>query len=245
MPIPAPISMKRLLLAGCLILAALPRPAGADGVNLSWVNCAGASDGVADLTFNCDSETQMFTMVGSFVPPGGISQLSAEDIFVDFITDKPALPDWWRMDAMGCRPSTLLCPIPLLPLTGCNDYWGGDAAGGFNYISNAGSGRGQIEIVAARPSTELAGVTAGQEYYAFELVVKSQGTLACSGCRDGVCAVIRSITLCQPTGMGDYVLTNSNIRNYVTWQGGSANCQAAGAHALKRTTWGRVKGNYR
>lgn len=235
--------MKRLLLAVCLILAAVPRPAHADGVNLSWVNCAGASDGVADLTFSCDSENQTFTMVGSFVPPGGISQLSGEDILVDFLTDKPALPDWWRMDTMGCRPGTLLCPIPLLPLTGCTDYWGGDAAGGFNYLSNVGPGHGQIEIIAARPSTELGPVAGGQEYYAFELVVKSRGTLGCSGCRDGVCAVIRQVTLTQPSGVGDYVLTNSNIRNYVTWQGGSSNCP--GARALKRTTWGTVKGNYR
>jgi hypothetical protein len=235
--------MRRLLLSSCLILAALPRLAGADGVNLSWVNCAGASDGVGDLTFDCNSETQTFTMVGSFVPPGGISQLSGEDVFVDFVTDKPALPDWWRMETMGCRPGTLLCPIPLLPLTGCADYWGGDAAGGFNYLSNTGTGRGTVEIIAARPSTELGPVTAGQEYYAFELVVKSQGTLACGGCRDGLCAVVRSITLTQPTGMGDYVITNSGARNFVTWQGGSSNCP--GAHALKRTTWGRMKDHYR
>jgi hypothetical protein len=238
--------MRRLLFALPILLVLPSAPARADGVNLAWTDCAGSPRGAANMTFNCADDATTFNVVGSFVPPGGISALSAEVASVLVITDKPALPDWWQFDDGGCRSGVLGAQFTFQGLSGCTNYWGTQTMGAYVYSSTYAHGQGQIRMVAAKPSTALGMVTPGREYYAFQLTLTADGTSRCGGCNEGICVLFEKLELDQPPGYGgDFIITSAARSNFVSWQGGAASCAAAGGRGTVRKTWGHVKGMYR
>jgi len=241
--------LRKLFLATCFLLSMSARPASGEGVNLAWNDCAGSSASTSDQTFACDDDSHRFSLVGSFTPPAGIAHLTAVEGCLDVISAGPDLPDWWKLDTgVGCRSGSLYSQIDFGSMLGCTDYWGGQAAVGCQFYTGIGGpGHGQICFVTAIAQSLAGAVTPGREYYAFKLVLRTQGTTghACGGCSTGLCIVVNSFRLDQRAGDGDYQITRAGVRNYVTWQGGGPSCPGANAPSVRKNSWGQVKNMYR
>jgi hypothetical protein len=70
----------------------------------------------------------------------------------------------------------------------------------------------------------------------------------CAGCQIPACIVFQYIKVAQPAGTpnGDALLTNENIRRYMTWQGGAIGGLGCPAQTpTRKATWGQVKSLYR
>jgi len=239
--------LKRSLLLALLLAGTLASRARADGINLAWNNCLASSQAVSDLKFSCDDDSRSFSVIGSFIPPGGINHLTANEYLIEVMSDRNDLPDWWRMDEAGCRAGSLGSQASFAGMMGCGNYWGNAVAGGVILEPSLDrAGRWRLRGVQAKSQILAGPVSPGKEYYAFQVIIDSQKSSgACGGCSDGVCLVLTSIKLTQPVGEGDYTLTNPATRACVTWQGGAASCPTACRQQTRRVTWGQVKNLYR
>ena len=240
--------LKRLpFLLAIALLAPCPRVARGEGINLAWNNCLASSASASDLTFGCDDESRLFTLVGSFVPPGGINHLTALEFLIEVENDRNDLPDYWRLDGVGCRSTSLGSQASFAGVIGCTNYWGNAVAGGVVLEASVDRpGHWRLRGVQAKSQLLAGPVSPGREYYGFQVLIDAEkSTGACGGCQEGVCLVLTQIKLEQPVGEGDYVLTNAMTRNCVNWQGGAASCPAACRQQTRKVTWGQVKNIYR
>jgi hypothetical protein len=221
----------------------------AEAINLSWNNCAIGANAAEDMTFSCDDESKVMVLVGSFIAPGGIGQFIGLEGSIQVITDSD-VPDFWQLGAEGCR-STSGTPAFSFPgLSGCATPWNSQTLGFWNYNNHDATlppGRGHMLVDAVRPSNQPLQLSAGREYYAFQMKITMDNSSACQGCREPACFVLNYIALYQPIEVTEQpaVITNPASRNYVTWQGGGSGCTAAGAKTTKKMTWGQIKGRYR
>lgn len=185
--------------------------------NLRWDDCGVA--GTSLKSFACDTDFGTpFTLVGSFVPPAGVStyQGSLTEIRVD--AEDGSLPDWWRVGAAHCRggagfgtsvaftgiSSTCLNPYPF--------------GGGADYLCLPefyGPGTAQIRL-SASVFTAGGALDPRNEYFAFKLLVQRTRTTSCDGCTEPARITLQRLTLSP--GAGDYVITDSQGLNEVVWQ---------------------------
>jgi hypothetical protein len=112
-----------------------------------------------------------------------------------------------------------------------------------------------IKLVEAVAPTSVQDLSAGVEYFSFNLIVnnvKTVGTGSCAGCSVPVCIVLNSINVVAGPFTDNRLLTTPAApgSNYVTWQGGGlpvvggiSGCPAA--TPVQRSTWGSVKSLYR
>lgn len=244
--------MKRWLLRFTLLTAALAIASVAFAqVNLSWTDCG--TNGAADATFACNTNSGVNVMIGSYISPNA-PQCVANEFYLDFIEAAATIQPWWQVDATafpgGCRTGgyTYSSDFTAGPFS-CADFWGGQASGGggilpnfLNVGPNTMRFKGVFAIAAEQP------LTPDQETYSFKLTIlhsKTAGATACAGCSDPACFVLNRITVNQPLGVGDFNLSlpAPGGRDFVTWQGGTgANCAAVPA---QNRTWGQVKALYR
>lgn len=226
--------------------------ASAEGINLSWNDCGSA--GTQNATFACNTNTGLpFSAVASYVPPAGIARFLGLASQMDIYTELATLPDWWKHGTSGCRGTSGLAvnfDFTSGPFV-CQDFYVGQAAGGFAYDVGFGSaGRARFRIQCAVPFDNLGPIDAGFEYYAYKANFtrsKTSGTGFCDGCQYSACLVLNEIQLFQPPdALNDPRLYNSLERSFITWQlpvGGPIGCPLS--TPTRNSSWGRVKSMYR
>lgn len=248
------------LCLGLIALAAIAPRARAAGVNLAWNDCG--NFGSCNQTFACDTNGPgVFTLVGSFVPPEGVTQFVGEELVVDFLANGAQIPDWWQFKNTGtCRQTAFNASVDFFSGPDhCLDYWQGQGAGGiaaWRVGGAIGSGYpanyGRLTMAFAVPPNLVTGLDSSAEYYAFKLTftkAKTVGTGACAGCDVPVAAVFSSCRLVQPAGVGDFPLTQWQDWAFASWQNATYHVYDVGYSCppvpAKNKTWGSIKSLYR
>lgn len=263
------------LLAGAALVLALAVPARAalspPGVNIRWDHCYD-DGGALNRAFACDTNAGSERLVLSFALDADKSNVSGQEIVVDLRTTDPALPSWWSFKNVGtCRQASLGYSLSVPPgSANCQDWAGGQAAGGIGAynIGVLGPTTARIVAAAAVPSSSLATLAAGTEYFVIQFTInhaKTVGTGACAGCAEPVCIVLSSIHIASVNIADDLKLmkgANGTDSQYVHWQGASVQdlhlscpspfrpCEVLYSCVLASTpvrgsTWGAVKSLYR
>ncbi len=247
----------RLAAIACLFAAALAAPAAAQ-INLSWDDCGAA--GTALKTWACDANpTVVARLYVSFVvtPGMSVSALTGMESTLDLYAPGGTLPAWWDYGSSGtCRPGgTGMAWACNMPCTSVPDYWGSipyGPAGGSAFYYATSPGQAYLRTVQAIDYRYKGSVGPG-EYYGYTITIKGTNTVgpgSCAGCASGIGLALRSVTLTQPVGVGDYVLTTAADRQWVTWQAPPSGLQGSGFPVYaptpaKQKTWGQIKALYR
>ena len=253
--------MKRRLLGMGVVAAMLcvASVASAEGINLSWSNCAGEGTGSNNRTFACAVNTGSNVLVSSFVLGADLAQVNGNELVIDVLTQQPTLPDWWAFkDAGTCRQTSLATNFTAnVNDVVCVDWGAGQSAGGIGaYSQELGTidpgllaQHRRLKIAVAVPLSAIADLVANTEYFSCNVTfnnAKTVGTGACAGCTEPMCIVLNSVRVTVLTGGGllDALLVSGTApgSNIVTWQGLGPNCQAV---PTKNATWGAVKALYR
>jgi hypothetical protein len=172
------------------------------------------------------------------------------EVTMDFQAQADSLPAWWQFfNAGACRSSALTVNFSFsdAPATACTDPWSGQGIGGLaGYYTYWTPGSGlaanasQLRFGAAVPSTSPISLTAGTEYYCFNLrmsVIKTVGSGSCAGCSTPVCIVLSKISAVQNDGTQED-LTTAITSNILSWQSGAA---CSGATIPQNITWGQIR----
>jgi hypothetical protein len=241
------------------LLLVLPISARAQGgINLSWDDCG--SFGQELKTFACNTNTGNDVLYVSAAAPFDMPQLDGAELEVRFFFTGTTISPWWHLETGGCRAAGVSSRFDFTAgPSSCYDVWQGQAAGGLQWLSGFGSPNvAQLRAVAAIPGTTA--VTAGTEMYVFAFVfnhTKTVGTGSCAGCSsDAACIVLNSVKLVQPTGVGDYFVTNPLSRQSASWKchstfnvgglfEGPPGCQSNCPVPALEPSWGTIKSMYR
>jgi hypothetical protein len=247
---------KTLLMAGALLALTAGIASAQGGINLSWTDCSSA--GAGSRTFACTANGSVGALYGSVTPPTQLDQLNGEESEAIIQTNQAALSNWWHLEAAsagppptpaGCRAGALVFSMDFTGNSGpCTDPWGGQGFGGLDYQPGyLAPNHGRLRTAGAIAGSTV--MTPDQEWYIWKVTIlgsKSVGTGSCAGCTDGACIVFVSQKLTEPLGVGDYVVTNPMLRQYVTFQaGGTLAGQCPAATPTQSRTWGSVKSLYR
>ena len=244
--------LRLLAFAPLLLFAA---PASASGINLSWDDCGAFGTGNRD--FACDTNAGEDVLVGSFSFPFAVSMIASE-IVIDLYAPCPAFQEWWAMRTGLCRSGSLLYSFDFTGGPGsCYDYWQGAALGGISMDAPVGN-RSRIKVLAALPAgSPINPIPVETEIYTFKARINHAKTVApgaCDGCQTGMCILLNSIKLVQPSPEPSYFLTNPDIRQVVTWQSAyflpgefhlPAQCVGDCPVPARNRTWGEIKSLYR
>jgi len=202
-----------LVVCGC---SAAVRARTAEGLFLTWNDCALASGSTHDFSSSCLSNLGWQDLLCTFRMPFPTDSVLGVEIVVDVQHANATLPDWWRLDNVGCRAGELRAETGFSPSSPCVDFFLGNAADGVQgyYLTEPRGGTNQASI----------------------RVAASTPPASCS---------TRSWRRQPGATGGDVFLSvpGQNDANWVTWQGGAgANCSAV---PVRSVTWGRLKGLYR
>lgn len=255
--------MKWTLLLAGLWLAVSGATAHAVGLNLGWSravegaeedDCPSSPLATIDRSSACAFNSRSNVLIGSAVVPDGLNDVVAVKVVLDVQTDSPALPDWWRFDAAGCRvgAATLNLMFGLGGSDGiCHNGWEYWAATASSYKpDDPAPGHGHFDMYGALPEDLGQPWPFGTEWYVLRLRIsnaKTTGTGACAGCTTGALFAFNYCTLINKAGTGvdaTLAMADPNGRQCVTWQGGGA-LACPGIVPAHRTTWGEVKSLYR
>ena len=238
------------------LLAAAPA-AHAAGLGLRWGSC----EGTANRNFACDRNTGTEVLVGSFVPPGGITEMTGIEVYMHITTADGQIPAWWQMvERGGCRSTSLSMQAEVSDQVECDDPWEGQGMGGIaRYKADGSSGIDVIMGIAVATNNKHA-LSSGRTYAAFKLLINhfhTSGPGACGGCETPACITFDRLVIAQYSPQ-DPVTNESRPRNseitlglpgsgntpgnLATWQGGNANC---GAGLSKTSSWSQVKDRFR
>ena len=257
--------MKRMFLGVSMVAAMLlaASSAMAGGLELAWSNCLG--DGGAPNRVNaCTSNTGSAFMTASFVVDADIIGATGIAPTVDFIVGDgtSAIPAWWQMLGAGqCRgtPAALTANITIPgSAVNCNDWAQGSGTGaiaggvqtntppsGWSIAPANEPAHGRLVLAIAVPSTAPVDLTAGTEYFAFNLTVSNRASVgagSCAGCLTGGCWVLNSILISQgTTDLPPLTAGVSAGSNIATYQATTPSCQLV---PTKTTTWSTVKRMY-
>jgi hypothetical protein len=252
--------MKKVsLLCGMLLALIASVAAAGEGTNLRWNACLG-DGGSINRNFACNTNSQNHVLVGGFELAAGMLDVSGNEIVVDIASASPNLPAWWHFRNAGtCRQSALTFNTTIDGgAMVCADWGSGLSVGGVGAYNIGVRGPNTSRIVAATavPPSALAALSAGQEYFSFNVVFTSAKTVGdgrCAGCEDPVCIVFNSINLTTPVAANNRKLigpANGFDSDFATWQGGGGvivqgvpGCGAA--TPTRNVTWGSVKSLYR
>ena len=246
-----------------LVLLALASTANASGIALRWGSC----EGTANRNFACDKSTGSEMLVGSFVPPSGVGQLSGIEVIVSITAADGSVPSWWQaFEAGNCRRGSIAASFDVSDQSECDDPWNGQATGGMGAAASAlvsryniGNPSGiDVYLTAAVAESQMQGVSSGRTYAAFKLVInhqKSSGGGACAGCDTPVCIALDAIRLVQPgqkkqdgtrpevyADLTEGLSSTGGASQVATWQGGTSNC---GAGTVKPSTWAELKNRFK
>lgn len=259
------IARATIVAVGLFLLLAPTAARAAQGLNLAWDRCLGEGSGVQNANFACNTNSGSHVMVGSFVLANDFPDVIGTEVVLELASASAALPAWWQFHSGTCRQSTLAIHLQPNPAdVVCVDWSDLQAAGGFAAYCTAqfqcisapsANNVAILKLVGAVPPASAQDLTAGVEYFDFNVLIphaKTVGIGSCAGCDVPVCLVLNSINvvaldnveqrfLATPTGPGT---------NFVTWQGGGVPVTPRGtgcpaATPSRRSTWGSVKSLYR
>lgn len=246
--------MKKLVLLSSALLVLTASLASAQ-VNLSWNNCINVGTAAMNKNYACDGSANgsAHKAVMSWKEPIGMSQFVGIQAVIDIQTSSPILPDFWRRGLSECADGNVIFPGSLSGLGNatCFNVWAGaNTGGGYDYASGfGGPARARLRVVFARDFPTS--TTYGQHYLGGSVELDTfkdvdTGFGECAGCQVPACLVLNSLELFQVAGslpVDQYTMSNADIRNWITWQGGDPSC--VGATPTKNKTWGSVKSMYR
>jgi hypothetical protein len=245
-----------------LLLVALvgagPAPCRAAGTCLAWTQCFG-DGGVRARTFACNTNTGSHRLVASYVAPAGITQLSGNELTIDFDASAAFLPLWWQFRTSGtCRQNALGAnPTADLAWTVCQDFWqGGAIAGVGSYdVGFDAPNHARLRIAVAVAPAQAGPLVAGDQYFSANVVIsniKTVGSGSCAGCTTPMCITLSSIKLTQSNG-SNVVLQQPafpagypgapHFSHIVLWQAaGGTSCFVV---PTQSSSWGAVKNLFR
>ncbi len=235
--------MPTMRALGFLLALVVATPTMAEpGISLFWDSCNGSSV----RTFACNTNTGTDYLFGSFVPPAGITAMTANEVVLHVIQPQgSSWPSWWEFKNTGsCR--TLALSVSFNGTTDssgtCTDYWAGRALGGIGAYQTWAANIRRIVLVGAVAIADAGPVDPAREYFSFRLGIDHRATVgstACSGCAEQVCIALMSIKLTQPVGLGDHLVTRERVSTVASWQ------QPCFIVPVRNRTWGAVKALYR
>ena len=225
----------------------------AEGIYLTWDDCALPGGGGSVKTSSCDAEIGSNTLLCGLVMPSAIDSVLDLEIVVDIQHEFPVLPDWWRFNQGACREGELAADTDFGPLFLCKDFWQTRAAGGVQSYAvgmpRGGTNQARIRVALNVPSDQPRSLNGTDMYYAARITLANVGTSACSGCSGAACLVLNSILVKRPprpegAPSTDVLVTTPGPggANWAFWQATGPNCQAV---PVMNRTWGEVKSLYR
>jgi hypothetical protein len=252
----SPARILAILLVACLLAAGSSAVRAAEGLYLTWNDCASGAGATHDLGSDCASETGQQDLYCAFGVPAPLDSVLGLELVVDVQGADPKLPDWWRFEVGGCRAGELRVRFAFPSPSPCRDFLRGNASGDVQayYLREPHGGANQARIAVAASLLASVGGYASlgpdSMYYAACLSLTNTHTIgagACAGCSRPVCLVLNSITVRRQPGAvgGDQFLSEPgpDQANWATWQSGlGADCAAVPVRAV---TWGRIKSLYR
>jgi len=243
--------MKKLLILTAAMMVVGVSIAAADGVNLSWNRCTtgGAANG---LNYNDPNDgAQGLKLFQSSARLGvAIPDFNAQTSVFDLGFDVP-VPTFWGTVSGGCNnnallaanPSTSNVASPNTTVCPTNLFTAAVSAGGFG-VGFPSPNRMRLTVDWA---TGTAGATVANQLYgmvAMSMDMDSEFNNGCAGSTVPACIVLNSVEMngiVQPAEK--YLIQTQDVRNYITFNGGSSNCP--GATPSHNSTWGQVKSLYR
>jgi hypothetical protein len=249
-------TLKILCIASGLLTTAATATWAAPGVDLAWNQCRGKAGAVTSRTSACTSTAGTQVLYASVNPPSGINELEGEEIYIDYMEQGGSLSCWWnfssgtpRAGALtalflpnpdGNGDATVLCgsctAAPCTPNPNDGYYFLAHGASGGGGGIVTGPDTGQLKgIVAIQAGTGVAVPADVQQYACGFRITNALTGAGCAGCNNGVTLVLARVTLTQP-GVPNVDVTNANVGNSVTWNGGTP---------TRKATWGAVKALYR
>ena len=233
----------------------------AEGLFLTWGDCALGGAGGSGITFACDINTGDHRLYLAFSLSQPLNQVLGIEAVVDLQTEADPLPDWWHFEAAGpvlpagCRENQLSASRGFSADHTCVDPWAGtvgdaliqDYQPGEPY---GGTHQARIRATAFLSTGPALTLDATDQYYGLKLILSNAGAVppqtVCAGCPSPTCLVLNSIWLRRPdVPGGDVLLTTPGAgeANWARWQqGGDLDCAAVPVH---RSTWGHLKSLYR
>lgn len=254
--VPAPL---RAALACAVGLALVASPcAAAEGLYLTWGDCALGGAGTQGHSIPCNSDLGDSRLYLAFSLSQPVDQVLGIEVVVDLQSSVTPLPDWWHFEFAGPQFPTPGCRAGLLGVSRdfstdhtCVDPWAATTGGAVVQSYTPGQPRGlssqaRILATASASTGTVPTLDATDQYYALKLVISNSMTSTCTGCAATACLVLNSIWLRRPlVPNGDILLTTPgpSDANWARWQMGTVvDCTAV---PVERSTWGRIKTQYR
>jgi len=220
-------------------------------LGLRWDNCLG-DGGVQNQAFACDVNTGANVLVASFVPAAALQGVSGIESRIDITIAGTSVPPWWDLrNAGACRQASLTSSaVENVAGPGCIEWGSGSQIGLVAAYGTVSSNRRSVQFSAYLPVGTV-DFEAGQEYFAYSLILNHQKTVgsgSCTGCSVGACLTLQYIEFdLAPSGtIVSLNPTAANTNWLATWQsypGGAGACEQT--TAVTRSTWGALKQLYR
>ena len=245
--------MRRPLFTVLFLALLAPRVQAADGLYLTWGDCALQGAGQTVQGFSCDTDVGLHTLICGLTVAAPIDSVLGIEVVVDVQHSAPTLPDWWALGGSDCRAGSLRADTDFGTLNTCINVWQTAIAGGLlTYtpgMPRGGSNQARIVLGFSVPSNQPRALDATDMYYAARIVLDNAATSTCNGCSGAACLVLNGILIHRPprpegTPTTDVLVTAPGFggANWAGWQTSTANCQAV---PVRNRTWGAVKALYR
>lgn len=247
--------MKWLIAVLAPALLALAAPASAaEGLFLTWGDCALGGAGTSNSLIPCNVDAQLYV---AFSLGQAVDQVLGIEAVVDLQSASDPLPDWWHFElagastAAGCRAGHLSASRDFTAAATCVDPWvatTGDAlVQDYQLLTpRGGTNQARIRATAFVSLGAPLSLDATHQYYGLKLILDNANLTICGGCTTPVCLVLNSIWLRRPSIVGgDMLLTQPGPlgANWASWRAeNTPDCQSVPVH---RTTWGLLKSLYR
>ncbi len=215
------------IVASLLLLVLGATEPRAAGINLSWDDCG--SGGVLLKEFACaENEGDPFTLVASFVPPAGVTNM--EQLVAEIWIDETATeyPDWWKFGSICRSAADLAASLDYLSTpVSCETSPASYAVVSQTYFYQPGGRFSDAHselgvVVSYTEATHGVSVSPDVEYFAFKVHLarsKSTGAGSCIGCPSPMSIELQKVTLVQSPLLGfSPQLTTAQDRKVAYWQ---------------------------
>jgi len=158
------------------------------GLDLSWNACNLAPGSTSGLNFACADPDSSQHLFGSFQLPADLGRFIAMDLFIDLKTASPELPPFWHFEPEGCNDGALTFSAARPSGNeACQNPWG--VSGATAYIAGYSTGFGgdpsRARLVASVFRQRPIYLTAGTNYFGFDLAFLMGNAPCCPGCETG------------------------------------------------------------